>query len=135
MPTKIVLEIEEPEMVLSEEVIEEIAKQIIPNKLKVFLSSKQNRQILREKYGDKAFLLPDELKFPVMDGKGKYQCSLIYAARARAKQWAGKKPQYAEVAKKAEELYKKNKCNTKIHIKLHDQEEEVEFFDFLDILS
>lgn len=92
---------------------------ILPDRIKSFILSKRNRNLLLEKYGKKAFLLPDQLKFPVMDPKtGKYHCGLIYAARTRAKQFIGIKPGYIEIAKKAEELYKRNHCSQKINIHL-----------------
>jgi len=105
----------------ADEILTEIVKTLIPKKIKVKLSSKKNRQLMLEKFGEDAFLLPDKLKFPVMDPfTGKYDCSLIYAARIRAKQYAGIKPGYKEVATKAEELYRSNSCSTKLNVQIHD---------------
>ena len=108
----------------TDEVLTEVIKKLIPNKTKAKLSSKKNRQLMLEKYGKDAFLLPDQLKFPVRNpDTGKLDCSLIYAARVRAKQYSGVKPGYREVAAKAEKLYEQNKCNIKLNIRIHDGEE------------
>ena len=55
---------------------------------------------------------------------GRPDCALIYAARIRAKQYAGSKPGYRDVAARAEKMYKSNHCETKIHIQIHDGTEE-----------
>jgi len=108
----------------TDEVLTEVIKKIIPNKTKTKLSSKKNRQLMLEKYGKDAFLLPDQLKFPVKNpDTGKYDCSLIYAARIRAKQYSGIKPGYREIANKAEQLYKENNCGIKLNIRIHDNED------------
>ena len=111
----------------TDEVLTEVIKKLIPNKIKVKLSSKKNRNLMLEKYGKQAFLLPNQLKFPVVDpDTGEYNCALIYAARIRAKQYAGSKPGYREVAARAEKLYRQNKCGIKMNIRLHDG---IEAFD------
>jgi hypothetical protein len=120
------------------ELVLETVNKIISSKTKKFLSKKSNRQILLEKYGKKAFLIPDELKFPVMNEKGKYDCGLIYAARIRSKQYAGKRPGYLEIAKKAGELYRKNKCERKLKIHINEWEEgnnDLDFVDFVETIS
>jgi len=105
----------------SDEVLTEAIKKLIPDNIKLKLSSKKNRQLMLEKYGKDAFLLPNLLKFPVVDpDTGKPNCALIYAARIRAKQYAGTKPGYRDLAAKAERLYKSNKCNLKLNIQIHD---------------
>ncbi len=107
-----------------DEVLTEVIKKIIPKTIKQKLSSKKNRNLMLEKYGKDAFLLPSQLKFPVKNpDTGEYDCSLIYAARIRAKQYAGIKPGYREVADKAEKLYKQNKCDIKLNIRIHDNED------------
>jgi len=116
----------------------EVVGRIIPAKTKKFLSKRSNRRKLLEKYGKKAFLLPEELKFPVMNEKGKYDCGLIYAARIRARQYAGKKPGYREIAEKAEELYRKLKCEQKLKVHINDWEEgknELDFITFVETVS
>ena len=118
----------------------EVVGRIISPEVKKFISKRSNRRKLLEKYGEKAFLLPEELKFPVMNQYGKYDCGLIYAARIRARQYAGKRPGYREIAEKAEELYKKNKCDKKLNVRiLNDTEngryEELDFETFVDVIS
>ena len=121
--TEIIFEIESPEEVMTEEFFEEVAKQIVSPSLRLFYRKPNNRRAILEKYGEKAFLLPDELKFPVVNTRGNYDCGLIYAARVRARQWMHKHPKYKKVAEKADELYQKQKCEQKIHIHLRDAEE------------
>ena len=105
----------------TDEVLTEAIKKLIPNTVKAKLSSRKNRQLMFEKYGKDAFLLPHLLKFPVVDpDTGKPNCGLIYAARIRARQYAGTKPGYREIAAKAERLYKSNKCETKLNVQIHD---------------
>ena len=118
-----------------DDVLEESIKKILPESIKNFLSSKSKRELMREKFGDKAFLIPKKLKFPVVDPKtGKPHCGLIYAARIRAKQFQGRKPGYREIANKAEELYKKNNCDAKIHVQLKESESVVELGDLLEAI-
>jgi hypothetical protein len=121
----------------TDEVLTEVIKKIIPNKTKAKLSSKKNRQLMLEKYGKDAFLLPDQLKFPVKNpDTGKFDCSLIYAARIRAKQYSGVKPGYREIATKAEKLYEQNKCDIKLNIRIHDGEEgfDIDLENLIDVL-
>ncbi len=109
----------------TDDVLTEAIKKLIPNSTKAKLSSRKNRQLMLEKYGKHAFLLPDQLKFPVVNpDTGKPDCALIYAARIRAKQYAGSKPGYRDVAARAEKMYKSNHCETKMHIQIHDGTEE-----------
>ena len=82
---------------------------IIPKKLKKAIRSTKYRSILLDKCGEKAFLDPEEKKFPVMDKKCRYVCGLIYAAYVRAKQWKHRK-----IAKKAKELFEKLDCKNVI---------------------
>jgi len=120
----------------SDEVLTEIIKTLIPNNLRSKISSKKNRQLMLEKYGKDAFLLPNQLKFPVVNpDTGKYECSLIYAARIRAKQYAGVKPGYREIANKAEELYKSNKCNIKLNIQINNESEKLYDIDFINLIE
>jgi len=120
----------------SDEVLTEIIKTLIPNNLRSKISSKKNRHLMLEKYGKDAFLLPNQLKFPVVNpDTGKYECSLIYAARIRAKQYAGVKPGYREIANKAEELYKSNKCNIKLNIQINNESEKLYDIDFINLIE
>jgi hypothetical protein len=120
----------------TDEVLTEIIKTLIHSKLRSQISSKKNRQLLLEKHGKKAFLLPDQLKFPVINPTtGKYDCSLIYAARLRAKQYAGIKPGYREIADKAEQLYKTNKCSVKLNIQIHTEENDKIDIDLVNLVE
>jgi hypothetical protein len=119
-----------------EQVLEEIIKTVLPESIKNFLNSKSKRKSMLEKYGDKAFLIPSKQKFPVVDPKtGEYHCGLIYAARIRAKQFSGKKPGYREIANKAEELYKNNKCQNRIHVQIKESGSVIELMDLLNLLE
>lgn len=116
--------------------INESVQKLIPDNFKRILANKENRQEMLKKYGDKAFLLPKELKFPVVDpNTGKYHCGLIYSARLRAKQWQEKKPEYIDVFKKANELYYETKCENKINITIHDHYEEYDLYSFLEMIN
>jgi hypothetical protein len=121
----------------TDEVLTEAIKKLIPNETKTKLSSKKNRQLMLEKYGKDAFLLPNLLKFPIVDpDTGKPSCALIYAARIRAKQYAGTKPGYRELVTRAEKLYKSNKCDIKLNIQIHDGEEsfDMDLVELVEIL-
>lgn len=103
---------------MKELVLQEIAN-LLPDNFKKYLQSTDNRKKLLEKYGSKAFLLPEQLKFPVVDPfTGEYHCGLIYAARLRAIQH-----NYPDVSKQASELYNKSKCSNRINIKIHEHED------------
>ena len=72
------------------------------------LKTEIRKDSTREKMDDSSFLLPEKKKFPVKNPKtGNYDCSLIRAAFIRANQWKSKKPEYAQVAAKADALLKK----------------------------
>jgi len=90
-------------------------KRLIPPKIKELIKSRTIRKKMLIACGKDAFLLPEELKFPVkypvMDRNGnvkrcEYHCGLIVAAYYRANEWKKKKPEYEKIAKKAVELYK-----------------------------
>jgi hypothetical protein len=120
----------------TDEVLTEAIKKLIPNETKAKLSSKKNRQLMLEKYGKDAFLLPNLLKFPVVDpDTGKPNCALIYAARIRAKQYAGTKPGYRELAAKAERMYKSNKCDIKLNVQIHDGADPVFDMDLAELVE
>jgi hypothetical protein len=86
-----------------------ILEAIIPPNIKRFISKKSNREKLLEKCGRKAFLMPDELKFPIMNPKCEYDCSLLFAAYLRAREW-----HYDDIAEKAANLFNKLNCAEKI---------------------
>ena len=95
----------------------------IPDSIRKHFEKKENRQKLLDEFGEKAFLLPKELKFPVVNPFTKeFDCRLIYAARIRAKQH-----KYPEVDKKATALYKEHNCENQINITLNDVELNTEF--------
>lgn len=129
MPTVVL----EAEMLNSKPLIYEILlyeiKKLLPMRLRRKLRLRDVRREMMEKHGEKAFLEPDRLKFPVINPEtGKYDCRLIYAARIRAKQYHRE-----DLARKAEELYKNKNCADKINIHV----EEVGTFDldsFLELL-
>ena len=109
----------------TDEVLTEAIKKLIPASLRAKLSSRKSRQLMLEKYGKNAFLLPDQLKFPVVNPEtGKIDCGLLYAARIRAKQYAGVKSGYREVAARAEKMFKANSCSTKLNVQIHDNANE-----------
>ena len=82
---------------------------IIPEKLRKAIRSSKYRNILLNKCGEKAFLDPEDKKFPVMDKKCRYVCGLIYAAYVRAREW-----KYYKIAKKAKKLFEKLDCKNVI---------------------
>jgi len=90
-------------------VLKGILEAIIPSRLKKFISRKSNREELLAKCGSKAFLLPKELKFPVMDENCQYRCELLFAAYLRAREWG-----YNDIADKAATLFNKLNCAQKI---------------------
>jgi len=116
-------------------IINEINKKLINDSIRKSISTKKKRQLLYEKHGKKSFLLPNTLKFPVVNVKtGKYDCNLIYSARLRAKQNIGL-PGYREVVKKAEELFKENKCQNKINIYLKESDEIIDLNVLIDLIT
>jgi hypothetical protein len=95
----------------------------IPDSIRKHLQKNDNRKKMLEEFGKEAFLLPDELKFPVINPFTKeLDCRLIYAAYIRAKQH-----KYSEVEKQALNLYNTQKCENKINITLKDSLNETIF--------
>lgn len=82
----------------------------LPDDLKEKL---QKQTVLREmlaKYGKKAFLIPEELKFPVVIPEtGKYDIPLIYMAYLKSKQCEDEQPSYKAITEKAKQLFLDNK--------------------------
>ncbi len=106
----------------------------LPTNIQKQISKASTRNEMLEKYGNKAYLLPEKLKFPVVSpDTGEYNCKMIYAARARALQYAGRKPEYKDIAKKAENLYNQLNCSQKMNVKLN--EEIMDIVEFLQILE
>lgn len=121
-----------------EEIISEAIKMSISTRLRSKIASKRNRQKLLENFGEKAFLLPDRLKFPIMNpDTGELDCSLLYAAMIRAKQYAGVKPGYMEIYQKAKRLFNQQGCKNKVVVRIHDNDEptDIDLKDILEIFS
>lgn len=113
------------------DLLTEAAEASIPDKLKKQISKDSVRQEMKDNYGNDAFLLPSEEKFPVINPEtGKYDCRLIYAARIRAKQH-----DYPEVAKKAEKLYNDQGCEEKIDVNIEDHDQSYELLELLEMLD
>jgi hypothetical protein len=121
-------------------------KRIIPPEIKQLISSRTMRRKMLIKCGKDAFLLPEELKFPVkypiVDKNGnvkrcEYHCGLIVAAYYRANEWKKKKPHYEKVAQKALELYRKLKCDKskELPVKIHINESVLPFGEGIIALS
>jgi len=109
----------------------ETTKSIIPQDIKKFLASRSNREKLKADFGERAFLMPKEMKFPVINFKtGGYDCRLIYAARIRAKQF-----NYSEIAAKAEALYNSQGCTKKINVKLHEHKDTYDLIELMNLLE
>ena len=100
------------------ELLEEAVNRKIPKHIHEQLSKMSVRKKMLEKFGRKAFLKPDKLKFPIVrpDSKdGEPCCKLLYAAYTRAKQWG-----YNDIADKAKKLFKDTDCNKRMDIQMED---------------
>ena len=67
-----------------------IQKLAISDRARDLLRQRRGRRELLERCGEKAFLKPDELKFPVISPLSrdcKPDCRMIHAAYVRAKEW------------------------------------------------
>ena len=83
----------------------------LPDWIQEFYRSRKNRRKILKKFGEKAFLDPKNLKFPIVNPRtGKIECGLLLAAYVRAKQW-----KYKKIAKKAAKLYKEHGCEEKLY--------------------
>ena len=97
-------------------ILEEIENSL-PDTLQKYLSKKSNRVKMLDELGEKAFLNPKDLKFPVINPfTKKYDCRLIYAAKIRAKQH-----KYKDIEEKAVKLYNQQNCTHEIKIDLHEK--------------
>ena len=118
-----------------DQLITEVLKKLIPKELSEKISSKKNRRKLLDEYGDQAFLIPKKLKFPIINpDTGQFDCSLIYAARTRLRQYSDLKLGYKELIESADLLAYENNCNIKIPIQIQDNEELINI-DLLDIIE
>ena len=74
--------------------------------LKRKIHDKEYREKLYRKYGAKAFLMPEQKKFPVVNpNTGKISCKLLKAAKIRAAQHG-----YTQVVSRAAALLQRNGC-------------------------
>ena len=97
------------------ELLKKIAKQsnpYSPKSLKFGKTLKEKihktsvREKLYEKYGAKAFLMPEQRKFPIVNpNTGKISCKLLKAAKIRAAQHG-----YQNIVLKADRLMKEHNC-------------------------
>lgn len=113
----------------------------IPDDLQQMLRSKPVRREMLKKYGERAFLDPVDLKFPVINpNTGVLDCRLIYAAYFRASIFANKggtktntKEYYEKIRNVAIGLYTKENCTDVLKIKLSN--EDVDLLTFTQILD
>ena len=74
--------------------------------LKQKIHKTSTRDHLYEKYGAKAFLVPNQRKFPIVNpNTGKISCKLLKAAKIRANQHG-----YQDIVIKADRLLKQHGC-------------------------
>jgi len=74
--------------------------------LKQKIHKTSTREKLYEKFGGKAFLKPEERKFPIVNpNTGKVSCKLLKAAKIRAAQHG-----YQDLVAKADRLLKEHNC-------------------------
>ena len=117
-------------------ILYEASKLAIPKSTKKEISSDENRQEMSSKFGDKAFLLPKEKKFPIINPKtGLYDCKLIYAARLRSKQFESEKPEYKNIYEQASKLYKSEKCTDKLDVKIEEHNDTYDLLDLIDLIE
>ena len=112
------------------ESITEAIKSSFPDTLHKKLSLTSTRKQMLEDFGHDAFLDPDNLKYPIINPfTKKVDCRLISAAKIRAAQY-----HKTDILKKAEEEYIKNKCETKIKLKVAKESIDIEdIFNFFNI--
>jgi len=116
------------EAVIAGIILDEAGK-LIPESLKRKLSSRSFRKRLLEKHGSRAFLMPDKLKFPVIDESGNVHSGLLKAAYMRARQHG-----YTDVASKAKDLMSEYD-DIPIHVQVEGHEESYEIGLLLDNLD
>jgi len=116
------------EKVIAEIILDEAGK-LIPGVLKQKLSKRSFRKRLLEKHGSRAFLMPDKLKFPIMDESGNIHSGLLKAAYMRARQHG-----YTDVASKAKDLMGEYQ-DIPVHVQVEGHEESYEIEMLLDTLE
>jgi hypothetical protein len=110
-------------------IVLEASRKIIPHDLKLFLSKKSNRKKLLDRHGEKSFLQPDKLKFPVVDQNGNPHKGLIKAAYMRAKQFG-----HGDVASKAKDMMQEY-GEEQIPVTVEGHEEIYDVAQLFDILE
>jgi hypothetical protein len=110
-------------------IIFDATKKLIPGSLKLFLAKTSNRKKMLDQFGSKAFLMPDKLKFPVVDQSGNVHKGLVKAAYMRARQHG-----YTDVAAKAKDMMQEcGEIDIEITVAEHDQTYEIG--DLLNLLE
>lgn len=115
--------------------LENASELIVPKNIKKeIIEIIENKEEMEN--DEKTFLLPSEKKFPIINPKTKKpDCSLIYAARLRARQFMNEKPEYKEIYDKATKLFNSEKCSQTIDIKLEEHDKCYELLELMDILE
>lgn len=104
------------------EVIAEAIKSSFPESLHKKLSLTSTRKQMLADFGPKAFLDPDNLKYPIINPfTKKVDCRLIVAAKKRAAQYHRE-----NILKKAEKAYQDNKCESTVKLKVAKESIDVE---------
>ena len=82
----------------------------LPEHIEEKLQKQTVRKEMLVKYGKEAFLIPEELKFPVVNPEtGKLDIRLIYIAYLKSKKWEDEQPSYKAITEKAKQLFINNK--------------------------
>ena len=112
------------------ESITEAVKNSFPDSLHVKLSKTSTRKQMLEDFGEKAFLDPTNLKYPIINPfTKKVDCRLIQAAKVRASQYHKE-----DIINKAEKAYKDNNCKSTIKVKVAKESVDLEdIFNFFDL--
>jgi len=114
-----------------DKLITEVTGTVIPRALKKQIQDKDSREKLLAEHGEKAFLLPEELKFPIIDPRsGQTSCKLLYAAKIRARQFG-----LNEIEEKATDMFDKCSCDTRVNIRLEEHEESYDLSELLGALE
>lgn len=116
-------------------ILNEVIRTSVSDNLHTYFKSITNRKEMLNLFGNKAFLLPAELKFPVINPESKkLDCKLIYAARLRIKQHP-ENLTYRDISSKADLLYKECKCTKNIQVYLKEHNHTYDLLELLDILN
>jgi len=111
--------------------LNEATSLIIPKNTKKLLSDKVIRENLLKTHGNEAYLSPSDMKYPIINPEtGKPDCKLIYAARLKAKEKNEK-----DIYNKATELFKSNKCNQILDVKVEGHQKNYDLLELLDLIE